>query len=299
MTISCRYYIFEENGTIARVPQRIANAMTFGNDAIPEYAGSRQKVASIILENQDGKPIRILNAEGSYWEFDEEGKIDESLRKAVAQLMSFAFDFKDKNSKVVSLSPKLKKREFDSQHRWTLTKDDLDRVAADIWLNSNDVRANVKSVKGKALKKPPLTYEAKQALSEISSKAGIISWQIEMLSERALKGLAFEARERAKMYSDEPPFIWNGIADECDRRREIISRHRTGKGEWYAVLELFRKTDPHSSESFLVKFEKCEGKRAAEVAARKLLIENADKFNADISLDVKVYSDLEWDAPED
>ncbi|MEJ0050921.1 MAG: hypothetical protein WDN02_06915 [Methylovirgula sp.] len=186
---------------------RVANAMTFGKDALPQYAGTRQKIANIILENQDGRPIRIVNSQGSFWEFDKEGRIDAGLQDTVAQFMSFAFEHESNNSKVIDLSPKLKRREFDAEQRWTLTKDDLDRITKDIWPESKDVRNEVKTVKGVSLKKPPLTYEAKQALAEISSKVGSIEFQIEMLSEPALKGLAFEARQLATSYWEEPPSI--------------------------------------------------------------------------------------------
>jgi hypothetical protein len=52
-------------------------------------------------------------------------------------------------------------------------------------------------VKGKAPNKPPLTYEAQNAIRMISSELWKLTSEIEKLSEPALKGFAYEARRHA------------------------------------------------------------------------------------------------------
>jgi hypothetical protein len=37
-----------------------------GNDAMPQYAGTKQKVADVILENEGKKPVRIERVQGSF-----------------------------------------------------------------------------------------------------------------------------------------------------------------------------------------------------------------------------------------
>ena len=115
---------------------------------------------------------------------------------------------------------------------------------------------------------------------------------MELLSEQALKGLAFEARQLAK---DSLERLWLGVADAADRRREILARHRTGKGVWYASIEVTR-WDPtrRSGESSEVAHEKCNSKREAEEAARRLLAENAKYFSGETSVEASVVCDLEW-----
>ena len=54
----------------------------FGKDALPEYANSVQRIAEVRIENDGGKAVKILEAIGSYWTFDGEGKIDKGLRNA-------------------------------------------------------------------------------------------------------------------------------------------------------------------------------------------------------------------------
>jgi len=88
----------------------------------------------------------------------------------------------------------------------------------------------VSIAKGKEPKRPPLTHEAKHALREIETKIAIMKSDLDELSEPALKGLAYAAREKAEFDND----LWSGLAADCNREREIKSRHRTGRGVWYA-----------------------------------------------------------------
>ena len=63
MAISSRLYIFDEGGAIKRVPRRIQDALVFGKDAIPEYASTRQRIAQVLVENENGKPTRVIDAQ--------------------------------------------------------------------------------------------------------------------------------------------------------------------------------------------------------------------------------------------
>ncbi|WID98419.1 hypothetical protein QO058_09360 [Bosea vestrisii] len=40
MALTVRLYLIEEDGTIKRIPRRVADKMTSGDDAIPAYAGT-------------------------------------------------------------------------------------------------------------------------------------------------------------------------------------------------------------------------------------------------------------------
>lgn len=93
MPLSVRVYLFEEGGEIKRVPRRVLDNLTFGLDAIPEYAGTRQRVAEFIIENENGKAIRILDMTGYYWGFDEKGRIHKDLREAGAEALMFAWEW--------------------------------------------------------------------------------------------------------------------------------------------------------------------------------------------------------------
>ena len=133
--------------------------------------------------------------------------------------------------------PEIKRKEQEAKENWTLTAEDLDRIAADLWPSVHGPADEVTSVKGTKPKRPPLTYEAKHALQRLVDNVIQINGILDGLTERALKGLAFEA-VRSSTFQDEA--LWQGIADEAKRREQIRAAHRTGRGEWYAVLEIAR-----------------------------------------------------------
>jgi hypothetical protein len=297
MGITAREYIIEASGAMKRLPKRVLDNLIFARDAIPEYAGTTQRVVSAIIENDGGKAVRILDAHGYYWEFDDEGHIHKGLQAAAFAAMDLSFPAEETDSKVINLTPEIKRREFKNKHRWDVTKDILDQIAADIWPAYHGPLAEIASVKGRVPKKTPLTWEARRVLPEISAKLSAISYELSKLSDPALKGLAFEARRTADFGEDAP--LWRSLADECDLPREILSRRRTGKGVWYAVLEIFQAESHNVSRSVLTAQEKCDGKDAAIQAARKLIVAHADKFSDGYSIETNVYTDLEWTPNDD
>jgi hypothetical protein len=240
MPITSRLYIFEDGGAVKRVPKRIQDALVFGEDAIPEYAGTRQRIATAIIENQNGKPVRILDASGTYWTFDAQGKIHQDLHNSVAAALELHDNAaRASRAKVVDLRPQLKKKEWEAKNRWDLSKEDLDRIAADLW-PSVAALDDIKPVKGKAQKKPPLTYEAKDAIRELDHKLDMIRFSVRQLSETALKGFSFEARRHGEFSLELKP-VWQAVAAVADHYRELKARHRTGRGAWYAVVRLYHK----------------------------------------------------------
>jgi hypothetical protein len=146
-----------------------------------------------------------------------------------------------------------------------------------------------------APKRPPLPSEARSALVEIEAKLASVHFELDRLSEPALKGLAFKAREQADFETD----LWTGVAAECDRKREIKSRHRTGRGIWYAVIEAERPGDgPDSTYVDEVAFEKCSGRKAAVKAVSRLLSEKLSLVDERTMLRTALYCELEWKPPE-
>ena len=298
MGISFRHYLFPDDGSLRRLPQRIVDELPSGRDAIPEFAGTRQRVAYVILENLDGRPARILDARGEHWTFDNEGRLSEDMHQRMIERLDLMSEHAaSKRGSVVDLVPEIKKRELQARHEWTLTADDLDRIAADLWPGVHGQALDVASVKGAKPNKPPLTYEARHALQQLNDHVNAIKRTLGMLSERVLKGLAFEA-VRTSMWEDET--LWSGIADEAKRLEAIRAAHRTGRGEWFAVLELARasKDYPYVWEQITVAHERCANRKAAVEAGRRLMAEKVDWLIADMEISINVRSALEW-RPED
>lgn len=274
-----------------RLSARLRDGLVFGYDALPQYAGTSQRVADIFVENQDGKPTKILRSEGSYFKFDEAGCIVEGLRDSLAETMStheaLERSKQSAGGPVVDIRPKLNREKWAREHRWQLSQNDLDRVAADIWGKAKTDRATI--AKGVASKPPPVTLAARCALREIKSKIADISGHLEDLTEPALKGLAYAARKEGK---HEPLLV--AVAETADRKREILQRYRTGRGTWYAIIRTIKWDEfRRQAETQLIAEEKCTSKKEAEEVARRLLAEHAVRFDSFTDVEVSVACDLE------
>ncbi|MDX6807147.1 hypothetical protein [Terrihabitans rhizophilus] len=289
MAITIRRYLFEENGDIKFVPRRTTDALVHEDHALPQYANTRQRIAEIVVENESGRAVQILDAVGRYWSFSERGQLQEDLHRPWA----LNFSEEKPHGKVVDLQPAIKRREWEREHRWDVMAEDLDRIAGLLRPDLADDGVYVKSIAGAAPKKPPLTSEARSALRDIRPLLFDIEQKLARLSEPALKGLAFEARQVSRDIFD-PSCLYAGLAAEADRQREIKARHRTGKGVWYAVLHVFVEDDARSGREVDTVVEACKGQKAAAEAGQRLLAANAYRFSERTSLQVRLYSDLEW-----
>lgn len=297
MGLSIRFYLFAEDG-LQSISQRVMMGLIRGKDAMPQYAGTRQKVADVILENEGRKPVRIERVQGSYLTFDDKGQVHNDLVAsgfaALETGMALAEALKKPQSKIVDLTPKLNREKWERENRWTPSKDELDAIADDIWRRKQANQPRIERAQGIAPKPPKVTYEAKEAIREIRTNVMVIDNKLRWLSEAALKGLAFEARENAKVESDGP--LWLGIAQSAERYHEIQVRRRTGRGVWYAVVEILRWDAVQRTGEAIASFsERCESKAKAEEAARRLLTENVKHFTAETSVETEVLCELEWD----
>jgi hypothetical protein len=253
-----------------------------------------------MLNNDDGFPIEILESIGSYLEFDAEGKID---RRDLAIIAFEGMDTREAVRKsrsvpgaVVDLGPSIERQQWERQNRWELSKEDLDMIAADIWGTLQE-GTKLKNAKGIAPRPPLLTYRAKHVLQDIDDKIALIDFQLSHLSEPALKAIAFRARQRARAGRDE--VVWNGVASLANFYCDVQARHRRGNGKWFAVIEV-RHSFPgeEAGRPECAAFKECNSKDEAEEAARALLADNANLFSRSMSIEPKLYCDLEW-SPED
>jgi hypothetical protein len=290
LSVTIRYYLFPEEGEPRRLSQRLVEGLVSGSDFMPEFANSRQKVLAAVLDNQDGKPERMLSSEASIWIFDDNGAIDEGLRDAVFEIMNTLPTFGSSDGTVVPIGPRLNKKRLAAKYRWTPTQSDLNLVIADIWPNGQSAR--LKSAKGAAPRRPPITYDAKHALKETSDPFWRIEAAIRDLKEPSLVGFAFEAK-RLSGEKDYSP-LYRALGEMAEARLEILRRRRSGKGTWYAFVEVMHWDTDSTARTIATYHERCEGKKAAVKAARRLLAEHADKFSDDITVEAGVETDLEW-----
>ena len=296
MSISVRFYLFSDGG-MQRISQRVMEGLCHGQDAMPQFSDTKQRVANVVLELADGKPTRILEATGSYLNFDKDGKVHEELMRGGLEAMetyeALERSKRSASSKVVDLAPKLNREKWERERRWEPSAKDLDDISADIWKGRKTDSAKVVQAKGRKPSPPKMTFEATAAISKLQSHLFGADDQLQSLSEAALKGVAFEARSLAARDFDNA--VWLGVAEAADRRREILARYRTGKGLWYASIDVTHwDTNRRSGRGERIAHEKCNSKKEAEEAARKLLAENAKYFNASTSIEADVVCELEW-----
>ena len=90
--------------------------------------------------------------------------------------------------------------------------------------------------------------------------------------------------------------LYAGVAEEAKRLAAVAAAHRTGRGEWYAVVELARasRDHPHVWEHITSAQEKCSSRAAAVEAGRRLMAEKADWVGPDAEISVNIRSALEW-----
>jgi hypothetical protein len=291
MSLSVRYYLFPETSEPMRLSQRLVNGLISGRDAMPPYAGTRQRVMGVVLDNKDGKPHKIDRTYGTIWTFDTDGHITEGLREGMAHAMNSIDLMPTADSTVVPLRPSLSRKKLDDDFRWEPTNGDITRIILDIWPKSKADR--LLEAKGVSPKRPPLTRDARFAIGEASQDFWKIAHQIERLKEPGLKGFAFEARRRAK---EDPQYrhLYLGLASMAEDHLELVRRRKSGKGVWYAVIEVMIQREDYM-ETARVIHEQCDGRKAAVIAARSLLAENAALFNEYTSVETRVITDLEWE----
>ena len=59
MGLAVRFYLFSDDGLL-RISHRVMEGLARGKDAMPQYAGTKQKVANVLIEMENGKPVRPL-----------------------------------------------------------------------------------------------------------------------------------------------------------------------------------------------------------------------------------------------
>ena len=297
MGLTVRYYLFPSSGNPLRLPKELVTRLSRTEDFLPEYANTKQRVLEIVIENVDGKPDSVVDARGSYWDFDERGGIAEGLQKSLAAALETWWGVKaDNGAKVVDIRPKIKRRRYEAEHLWEATKAEIALVSDDL-INGGRA-AGIKVASGTIPKPPAITRDAKRALAAMTEPFYQIQNAIEDLKEPALAGLAFEARRMSGEFDQ--PQLYRAVAEIADQRAEILRRRRRGGGTWYAFVEIMNwRSDDYIGRigtTTDVYHVKCNGKKSAVAAARNLLARYSDRFAEDTTVEAFIETDLEWDA---
>lgn len=289
MALTSRYYLFEAEARPKSMSRRLVEGLIRGTESLMQYAGTRQKVLAVYVDNEDGQPQSISDhLQGSYFHFDAEGGIREGIFSSLSDAAEF-LDFGSRLAgKVVELKPSLDRKRYEAKHRWTPTEADLKPILGDIWPRDKSDRLEMLVASPKP---PKLTYDARHALQEASNGFWGVAREIDQLAEPSLKGFAYEARRKGR---DGHAELYEALAAMAEKRLAMLAARKKKTGVWFAWVNMIRWDESHVGEEVGFFHVQCQGRAAAEKAAAQLLREHADKVAFDVSVEAGVESELEW-----
>lgn len=92
-----------------------------GIEAAPEFSGKKMRYIHVLLETVQRKPVKILNLECGFLQFDESGKVDSAARWDQMQLAVNMVDsgwVAHDAAALVEARHLFARREYDHKYRW-------------------------------------------------------------------------------------------------------------------------------------------------------------------------------------
>lgn len=75
MALHVRTFVFESDGTLKYLPKRVGFGLYAQTERLPQYAGKTIKSAEVLIDYENRKPVRLLDARGHLLTFSEEGEL--------------------------------------------------------------------------------------------------------------------------------------------------------------------------------------------------------------------------------
>jgi hypothetical protein len=303
MSTGCRFFLFEEDGTLRKLPHRVLDGLVHGIDRLPQYAGRHLRAATVYVERVDGKPHRIASVQGSIFHFDSEGGLQRSLAASAFTALATFDALREPvsvNEPVVDISPKLERQRWERENRWQPTSADITRLVHAIWPEqAGRPVERPKPAVGIKKRRIPMSYQATNAVDKCLLPAINIQGVIGDLDDKDLKAFIAKCREGLEHGDPVSNEIWKGIIAAAEKRLEVRSIWRSGKGKWFAeVSKMVSNADPSgTAELIAMEFSECDGKAAAIRAAREMLARHAHKFDERVAIETRIYPEIEWDEP--
>ena len=73
----CRIFLFDDDGQVHRIAQRVFDGLRSGTDRMPQYADTSKRIAFVWLDLDGRKPNAVKRIDASYLHFDCDGEIDQ------------------------------------------------------------------------------------------------------------------------------------------------------------------------------------------------------------------------------
>ena len=306
MPTSYRMFLVEDDETLKSLPARVANRL-YDEAHFPEYAGMRIRYLEAAIENEGGKPVRLIAHAAGYLYIDETGRPDrDKVQDAVSLAMKVddASRGSDQPKNVIGITGRLSAKKLESEHRWKPTDRHITDLTAAIFPDQARQYGKPKVAKAAIASKPAprITRDAERAARELRSLQVQLSMKLDMLSREDLKGLKHlaETDELDVTFYDssDVPFYWQSVAAMIDHRQKVAKAENSKSGVWYAVAERFDQEGHRTSGSIShVEHVKCNGRDKAVRSAQELIRKYAGKFDVGVHYEVHVYPEIVW-SPE-
>jgi hypothetical protein len=133
-----RYYLWATDGPW-RLPSRLHYDLIDCKVALPEYAGTKQKVLEV-FGRRIGVDTYSLQGRGTIFSFDERGYLIRMPAEEVMGLIVERARQKFRGDNVESIEPTLRERRLRKEHHWQPTRSMLHLVRGDFTLGERKVR---------------------------------------------------------------------------------------------------------------------------------------------------------------
>lgn len=299
LSIGFRQFLFPDDGPMELVPLWLVNQLVHRGAALPQYAGKKVRAAFVTLRLKDRVPVRISNVSGEILHFDEAGRLDRKMWDDTLRLLpaAMALEGSSLDDPVVDFTSRRRIQMFNRTYRWDPTPADITKIVYAIWPHQSGGLAPKRAVTKTTLKrKVPMTYEAKQALSELGSPLYTLLGTIAKLSTKDLQGLADEIRERLPREElDERP-MWEGIIRTAEQQIQLRKARQRVTGKWYAVAQVMTWETEERDSGKLEPCEaiECKGQKAAVEAGKALYRKYSRYFSPLHGIEVELMTEMEW-----
>ena len=302
-----RFFLFEADGTLRRLPLRTLQGMVRDEDRMPQYAGQRLRVADAWLVFAAGVPVRLAKVEGRWWMFDERGRIVEGQLDAMRAAMNAA---PDDAAGVTGERPgatfgqRLAQRQLERDWRWTPTSAEVTAIVHALWPEAAGRPVQLPAhARGQARRRYPVSSKARHVRQQCAEPVWRIRDRLEELSEHDLKGLIEALADDGRESGDGSEHLWRGIGAYAAWQLELRRARRSRRGTWYAWVEAMTRDrdDSTSWTGQMLEHRVCTSCDAAVAASRELLAKHAGKFDHATRIEADLCPALEWPlhAPRD
>ena len=202
------------------------------------------------------------------------------------------------SGQVVSISARRARQRWWDTHRWEPSPGEITQMINDIWPTQAGSRVKrAPLVRGGPKRKPPMTYESKQALSECVDYVFKLAYRLSALQDPSLKALAAEIRATQDSETAVQAALWESLAAAAEKQIEVNKAWRSPKGKWHAMATQTVWKQPTRSEGIVSVIEtaECSSRDEAVARCREMLRKHADKWSDLVSIDAEVVPDIEWE----